>query len=53
MKKADAINFVIQKIKDQNRSSLNTDDFEAFKKAYSGKFTTGLAMDLQAEAAKA
>ena len=53
MKKADAINFVIQKIKDQNRSSLNTNDFEAFKKAYSGKFTTSLAMDLQAEAAKA
>ena len=53
MKKADAINFVIQKIKDQNRSSLNTDDFEALKKAYSGKFTTSLAMDLQAEAAKA
>ena len=53
MKKADAINFVIQKIKDQNRSSLTADDFEAFKRAYGGKFTTGLAMDLQAEAAKA
>ena len=53
MKKADAINFVIQKIKDQNRSSLTADDFEAFKRAYSGRFTTGLAMDFQAAAAKA
>ena len=53
MKKADAINFVIQKIKDQNRSSLTADDFEAFKRAYSGRFTTSLAMDFQAAAAKA
>ena len=53
MKKADAINFVIQKIKDQNRSSLTAEDFEAFKRAYSGRFTAGLAMDFQAAAAKA
>ena len=53
MKKADAIRTVIEEIKAQNRSSLNADDFEAFKKRYSGRFTTGLAMDLQAEAAKA
>ena len=53
MKKADAIRTVIEEIKAQNRSSLNADDFEALKKRYSGKFTSSLAMDFQAEAVKA
>jgi len=53
MKKAEAINFVIQKIKDQNRSSFGSEDIKILKRAYSGGLTKGIISDFQAEAIKA
>ena len=53
MKKAEAINFVIQKIKDQNRSSFGSEDIKTLKGVYSGGLTKGIISDFQEEAIKA